>query len=85
MEGYLCKFYSDPRHLAEIDNKNYLPNYCIDIFKNYWSENGIIEYLQVVLLILAIYFLFSSRIFFYDNKKSIYYLIIIKIIGLTYF
>ena len=85
MEGYICKFYSHPLHLAEIDDKNYLPNYCIDIFKNYWSENGIIEYLQVVLLILAIYFLFSSRIFFYDNKKSIYYLIIIKIIGLTYF
>ena len=85
MEGYLCKFYSDPQHLAEIGDKNYLANYCKDIFKNYWSENGIIEYLQVVLLILAIYFLFSSRIFFYDNKKSIYYLIIIKIIGLTYF
>jgi hypothetical protein len=85
MEGYICKFYSHPLHLAEIDDKNYLPNYCIDIFKNYWSENGIIEYLQVVLLILAIYFLFSSRIFFYDNNKSIYYLIIIKIIGLTYF
>ena len=97
MEGYVCKFYGEPVYIEPISDKNYLLSLaaasavppvainCIDIFKNYWSENGVIEYLQIVLLILAIYFLFSSRIFFYDNKKSIYYLIIIKIIGLTYF
>ena len=36
-------------------------------------------------LILAIYLFFSVRKFFYENDKFIYYLIIIKIIGLTYF
>ena len=69
MEGYICKFYSHPLHLAEIDDKNYLPNYCIDIFKNYWSENGVVENLQVILLTLSICLLFSIRTFFYDNNK----------------
>ena len=83
-EGYVCKFYGEPHYLAKFEDKNYL-YYCIEIFKNYWSENGFIEYLQVVLLILAICLLFSARKFFYDNNKRIYYLIIIKIVGLTYF
>ena len=85
MEGYVCKFYGEPQHLAKIEDKNYLPKYCIEDFKNYWSENGVIEYLQVVLLIFAICLLCSARKFFYDNNKHIYYLIIIKIVGLTYF
>ena len=85
LEGYTCKYYGEPQHLAKIQDKNYLPKYCTDIFKNYWSENGVIEYLQVTLLMLAIYLLFSTRKFFYHNYKYIYYLIIIKILGLTYF
>ena len=85
LEGYTCKYYGEPQHLAKIEDKNYLPKHCADIFKNYWSENGVIEYLQVALLITAIFLLFSSRKFFYNSNKYIYYLIIIKIIGLTYF
>mgnify|MGYP006099938557 FL=1 len=84
-EGYICKYYGEPQHLEKIKDNSYLPHYCVDIFKNYWNENGIIEYSQVALLILAIYLFFSVRKFFYENDKFIYYLIIIKIIGLTYF
>ena len=71
IQGYKCKFYT--------------AIYCKNIFENYWEENGIIEYSQVVLLFLAICLLFSVRRFFYDNNKLLYYLLIIKIIGLIYF
>ena len=47
-EGYFCKF---SEHRTAVDN-----SICQKYFLNYWEENGFIENLQVLFVLIAIIF-----------------------------
>jgi len=53
-------------------------------FSNFWYENGFVENLQCLFLILSIFFLIKAR-FIYKEIKLINFFLIIQIIGLTYY
>ena len=70
-EGFVCKYLS--------------LNFCkYSFFINFWEENGLIENMQSLLLVTAIFFLYKARSN-YKHVKIINYFIIIKILALIYF
>jgi len=77
-EGYICKYSSyrfDPRDPSNI---------CQNYFSNYWKENGFIENLQVIFVLIAIILIFniarkSSK------KKFIKLFLTFKTLALVYY
>ena len=70
-QGYACKYFK--------------LNFCnYSFFINVWEENGLIESMQSLLLVTAIFFLYKARSI-YKHVKIIDYFIIIKILALIYF
>ena len=54
------------------------------LFVNFWEENGLIENMQSLFLVAAIFFLYKARSNF-KHIKIISYFIAIKILALIYF
>ena len=69
-QGYYCKYLRG--------------KVCNDLFLNYWSENGFIENLQIIFVLLAIILLIKVR---YEFKKFnlINFFILIKTLALIYY
>jgi len=60
-------------------------NFCkYGLFVNFWEENGLIENMQSLFLVTAIFFLYKARSNF-KHIKIISYFIAIKILALIYF
>ena len=60
-------------------------NFCkYGLFVNFWEENGLIENMQSLFLVTAIFFLYKARSNF-KHIKIISYFITIKILALIYF
>ena len=71
IEGYLCKYT--------------VLNFCNEsFFLGFWKENGFIENLSSIFLLIAIIFLFKAQNF-YKKVKFINIFLIIKILALIYF
>ena len=70
-EGYFCKY-------LKLNFCNY------GFFINFWEETGLIENMQSLLLVTAIFYLYKARSNF-KHTKIISYFIAIKILALIYF
>jgi len=74
-EGYFCKF---SEHRTAVDN-----SICQKYFLNYWEENGFIENLQVLFVLIAIILIFKIAI---NSKiKFIKLFLIFKTLALIYY
>ena len=70
VQGYNCKYSPG--------------NICNGLLANYWGENGFIENLQAIFLLIAIILLFKIK-FEFKEYNFIHLFIIIKIIALIYY
>ena len=70
IQGYYCKYFSI--------------KVCNDLFKNYWTENGFIENLQTIFVLISIILLIKVK-FKLKKFNFIHIFVIIKIIALTYY
>lgn len=59
-------------------------NICKETFENYWSENGFIENLQAIFVLIAIALLIKLK-FKLDKLNFVHLFIIIKIFALIYY
>ena len=70
IQGYYCKYFSF--------------RVCNEFFKNYWTENGFIENLQVIFVLTSIILLIKVK-FKLKKFNFIHIFIILKIFALTYY
>jgi len=70
VQGYYCKYFSS--------------SVCNEFFKNYWKENGFIENLQTVFVLVSIILLIKIK-FHLKKLNFVHLFIIIKIFALTYY
>ena len=90
IQGYYCKF------LPELSSWNksavssigtvgsYSYHVCTELFENYWEENGFIENLQVIFVLISIILLIKIK-FKFKKINFIHLFIIIKILALIYY
>ncbi len=76
-QGYYCKYIKGP-----IESYSY--HVCSDLFENYWRENGFIENLQVIFVLMSIILLIKIK-FEFKKLNIIHLFIIIKILALIYY
>ena len=76
-QGYCCKYIKGP-----IGSYSY--HVCSDLFENYWRENGFIENLQVIFVLMSIILLIKIK-FEFKKLNIIHLFIIIKILALIYY
>ena len=77
IEGFLCRL--------RIPSFGVKYAFCKkSFFYNFWLENGIVESLQVILLIFSIYYLFKAKNLF-KEKNIISIFLILKVLALFYY